>query len=233
MRYPAFIKGALALLACYGLIPMLIAAAPVSSGDGSPSFGEKDAHHYKLLLEHGVSKTTAVTLIEKLNEGEIWDSMRNDSSPVSESSSIDGITRVTRSVYKDGSIAISRIDDPALAKQRGAENGISSRGVTNCEYSKAGSYGGYWKHCQVYRNFVVAGHGFYFDYENIKGSPAKITQYGNPIYNTVQGSWTGGSFRRMGPDRVRLISTHTVANKQSTLWVQANVKGPNAWETHG
>lgn len=72
------------------------------------SFTDKEAI-LKEFVSNGVSTKQALDLVSKFEKGEIWDSLRSDTTPVKEEREITAETIRTVQRYEDGSIAISKV----------------------------------------------------------------------------------------------------------------------------
>lgn len=193
------------------------------------------------LAQYGVPRATREILIQKLENGQDWDSV-SGAAPVHVETEKNAATReiITVDHFADGSIAVSTTSDLEAVK-RAAEAAASSstpiitpRAITGCSFT-SNSYGGYWKGCKAERNWITMALGFHFDYSNLKDRGARIdNQYG--IYKrAIQGYWDGDAFSNPNPATVRLTS-HRYAevggiSAQTTSWVQVRVAGNNATQT--
>lgn len=109
------------------------------------------------MKSNGVKKDTRESLIEKLEDGEVWDSM-NSSSPVKveklDKSSI-------KETYADGSILIKGMEDVPVRTLRSLSGGETSSGsgYQNVKGKKVYVYGGT-INAQFYADYTLVNNGY-------------------------------------------------------------------------
>lgn len=194
------------------------------------------AEHSKLtdfLTAYGVQAETQAALLNKIRNGESWDSMAG-STPVS--TEVFTTARELREVrtFADGSIAVTTMERPSATT-----SGVTPMSVGGCTMGGVGTVSRTMKGCEVQHNLGLIKMGFYADYKytySSLGDPwvkaASIQRVYNPTALVV-----GGSFAELAvgitrttaatglPARARVNMIATVIGQfvSKSCWVQLNV----------
>lgn len=214
-------------------------ATPAVAGEGfSGSAGVLSVDEVNqlrsMMTENGIDAATREALLAKIQRGELWDSLRPDVSPVTEVTTLDAQYAVTRSVYPDGSIAISTVSRPTAGGT--IEGGASPDGVTGCQVTTVPGLASFYKNCKADVNLLTIRMGFYFDFERVNGVGAKITAWRGRFHHCIGCVLSDHRIERFSNTQVRYSTDLSVAFKGFpagwTAWMQANVSMSNAWTTH-
>lgn len=188
------------LVGVLALAPPAISQADVLSPGGQESIRAS-------LANVGVSPGTITQLIRKLEAGEVWESMKPDSKPVSVFSvpANNGMIR-THSVFSDGSVAVSEVSRGyrASAAATGmsptftaSELGCASVSGTRYDFRAQG--------CKVNYNSGLFGMSYRFDYSSGNGGPFRITAYDQSTWAVLPGgSWSNKRISGQGSASVKV-----------------------------
>ena len=95
------------------------------------------------LDELGVDASVREALIEKFSAGDLFDS-QTGAAPLTTESYREGVTNYSRSIYADGSVSLTSVEQPELTDTSGAV----ARGVSGCAYSLNTGVTS-WSNCKV------------------------------------------------------------------------------------
>lgn len=237
---------AIAAVLALTLSPLVAQASP-EEVNGSAASSEMDATAtatdeaaYDTLRQEmtrqGITASVQESLIDKLKRGETWDST-NGSQPVSVTT---WSNRGERSVYADGSISITEVEQPPIL----VDEDPTPTAVSGCV--ALSDYQG-WKRrrdCKVSVNKIVWRMSFIAGYDVKTNNPGKIV--GTPYMDSITYFVPGGSYsnitmrvnRRVqdgsAPANARLSATFRCGLSTcgtTTGWVQLNVT-TRAWSTN-
>jgi len=178
--------------------------------------------------QYGVAPAVQDDLIWSFKTGDAWDAFQPGAEPVSTTVQTTDLTENTIKTYADGSIAVTEVEIPTAVN--------SNSRAWGCTFTSAGTYGGYWKNCDVTVNLGVISQGFHLNYENIQGGGAKITSYDRYHHFIVGGALGGHRLERISNTKVRYSADLSVAWQGFPLgwtsWMQANLSGNDITTTH-
>jgi hypothetical protein len=115
------------LLANISIATVLLAGIVLLSPMGATAVETTDpfAEARTFLTEYGVKTATQENLIASYQAGESWDSFSSESKPVKSKTSLDGDYLKTVAYYQDGSVSVTRLEQPAKV-QKGTLTPMSS-----------------------------------------------------------------------------------------------------------
>jgi hypothetical protein len=134
----------------------------------------------------GVSNSTQDTLIAKLDSGKPLDSMTGAVQPVSTTAQQTATELVNRSVYPDGSVAVTSLETPAATAGGATARSVHPLQIMGCKESNGGGYV-VESNCKV--EIATGPYDFWFNatYERYTGGaqidtankPNAVVKYGN------------------------------------------------------
>lgn len=193
-------------------------AQNISSSDSSNKMAEDIIKLREWLSSYNVDDDTIDSLINKLEQGEIWDSLNPEKANLGVSSKINN--EESKIVYPDGSIAIT-----------GLEKGIEDRKINIGSVSSGTGYRVY-KNCKVYHNAGIVNLEFYANYTIAQGAYDKIDGVRDARSTSLGGVATRVSFGRKkiqenanGPAKARFeVFFVSYDNKASgNYWIDLDV----------
>lgn len=210
----------------------------VAAQDPGPPIVELSANGIQqlrsFLEENHVGEATQEALLSKLEAGEPWDSISPGASPVSETTFPEGKYEVTRYVYADGSIVVSRA--PSFTTRGSEGGGTSPQWVGECTYRGSPPYATYYDNCKAEVDLGIIMMGFHFDYQRVATVGAEITDYRGYYHRIIGGALSNHRFDRFSATQVRYSADLSVPFKGFpvgwTAWMQANVSMTSAWTTN-
>lgn len=158
------------------------AAAPAPVNVYTP---QEEAQVSSWLTSHGVASDTAAALVRKIDAGGKLDSGVGIN-PTNVKVTTEGGARVTTSTYADGSVKVSKIDQPAAAPSVGVL-GVSPRSITSCSGSQTAPGTGAFSNCLANIQNGVVTANFRFDYRISRGAYGAITYAGRGTVTGVGG----------------------------------------------
>lgn len=164
--------------------------------------------------------------MERLNRGEVWDSMKGIE-PISEIQTADG--KIT-STYPDGSVAVFSINN-------GFENSLQGFSMTPQEVSECnyigGHYASYWKNCKATWSYGLATYTLRFNYTYDQGG-WRIMDYWEPLYRTYNGTVSNTNVVRYSYTLVTYYADYSSANGGSyRVKNDLKVHKASAWTENG
>lgn len=151
------------------------------------------------LGEYGVDATTQELLIEKLNRGEIWDSL-SGADPISVKKNGDKEIRL----YADGSVSVFSVTDSENIPNALNHRWISPNSVSGCSRSGV-HYATYWKSCNALWDYGFLQYRVNFDYQNVRGDGSKITNFRHARGDSQFGVISSVTVNRDAPNQISLI----------------------------
>lgn len=184
------------------------------------------------LSEYGVPEEQVGALIDKLNKGESWDSVKG-ARPLTKEliNETDGSKYLYR--FADGSLIVSNIELSSKGvKEVPANNGLRSdlqvqgkkAWVSNCDYVRPRPGLRRASNCKANLNLVFATANFEFSYTYRRGGGGRITWYGNSSYQ-VPGEVKSAVLKKVGKARVSYnIKYFNHQTKTShSMWMEVTV----------
>ena len=196
------------------------------------------------LNQYDVDQETQTILLEKLNAGDIWDSLKKGEEPIRsfEIQTNDIVEKVEE--YKDGSIVVSSIDYESVEEFENIKplkgNLISTLGVDPGTKTSGSGYANY-KKAKVYYNTGIANAYFYADFTLVNGGydyidrvyDHKVTAFGGSA-SEISLTLTKAKENANGKASAKLdfnyINFNTTAS--TTCWLKLTVGGDSYKETH-
>jgi len=217
---------------------MLLALAAPSSASLATSNsiqGDDQVTIEQGLSNAGVSATDIATLMEKLANGEVWDSLTS-ADPVSSETSRSGDIVKTIQRYADGSVAVLETENPTPNTSGGTKSGMvqpMATGTTGCTQSTSSQYQTTWVNCVSKVDKIIFWMAFQYNKTLYPGgATGKITSYSNKQYGFVGASLSGGTLIRQSSSSVRYTGTMKVTQNgweiySGTAWIQVTLGAGN------
>ncbi len=167
--------------------------------------------------QYGVDEDTQTSLIEKMQNGIVWDSQMPGATPVSERVEVNARSETTIRTYADGSIMVLSVEVPHEVNTHGVIRPLS---VTGCIGSGT-TYSYRATNCYARVAWANANIGFYFDWQADQGMPSKITNYYSPTHSAAGMSLSGNlRFTRISSSDVRLAGDFILYSGSGSLTLQ-------------
>jgi len=223
---------------------MLLALAAPSTASGATPNTLSSADQVTIeqgLSDAGVSAVDIATLMQKLANGQVWDSLTG-AAPVSTKTSTSGDIVTTIQRYADGSVAVLETENPAQKTFSGIKAvgpQPMATGTTGCVQSTSTQYQTTWVNCFSKVDLVLISMGFQYNKTLYPaGATGKITSYSNPDFYVAGGTLTDGKLVRQASNAVRYTGTFNVTQVgyvfgSGTAWMQVTLgAGNNVTLTH-
>lgn len=218
-----------ALLA--SLMTLFLTIQPILPAAASPSAPQPQyTELYAFWDRYGVPTGAQRKLMEKLERGEIWDSLTSGAAHTTRTYRSDG-ERVVVSKFTDGSISVASVSDTALSEETPSTS-VSPRGVSECSYS-GGSYWYSYTNCKAEVNWGLFWMGFRFDYSGSYSSSSigrhwghfsGIVAPGGSVTNKFLEPYSANDVRAYGDFACVLFG-------QTTYSMGVTTSGRSAWTT--
>ena len=181
----------------------------------------------RFLSKYGVTRETQASLFEKLEKGEIWDSMRG----------VEAVNEVrinrleTLSTYPDGSVAVFSIYD-GTEGLGATPPSMALQSVSECSFSGS-HYAMYWKNCLAKWSYGTTSYTLRFNYRHDQGSWG-ISDYWKPLYRSFDGSITNTNIVRYSDTLVTYYADYS-GNHGGSHRVKNNLRvhKSQAWTENG
>lgn len=204
------------------ITPFAAGSLGASSVASATESAEQEIREF--LTENNVPAEQQTQLVEKLANGEKWDSL-GGVRPASTTTTEEDGQLIILERYPDGSVVRSTIDDPQQH---------ASRSVTSCNLTSSSSFHNTYTNCYGNVEFGIVQMGFHFDRTSYKETyRGKITKYYGTQFRVVGGTMSNHKLERFSESRVRYSGTVSTSKVQFTAWMEAHVgMGNSAWTTH-
>jgi hypothetical protein len=195
-------------------VPMSANAAPAATD------GLDEARSF--LASHGVAADVQDRLISEFQAGEAWDSFSSDAVPVETTSALEGGYLKTVAHYADGSVSVSRVEQPK-AKPKGVVGTLSS--PNGCSVS-----GNMRNDCNVDMWVGVVSMGFKASY-NV--STNKVTNVYGAQYTVGGACGVSHTLGRPAGNigRLDVYASMCVVGYQSSFFLQVTLRNGVATES--
>lgn len=230
-----------AVIAFLTVMALMFSGASVASAEGQPDandsimndLSDEDIQYlHDFFSGNGVVSEVREQLISDLQDGEMWDSLKSGSIPVSSSTEAVGGERVITDTFADGSIRVSN----TTIEIEGSSSGISPMSVTSCTNSGGSAYHIIYTGCRADVNLGLIRMGFYLDYKKYNGGGAEITNYYGRFHHFLGGALSNHRLERFSASKVRYSVDLAVAFKGFplgwTAWMQANAGSSGVYTTN-
>lgn len=161
------------------------------------------------------------SLLQKLDQGEIWDSF-SEVEPVNSDSVVIGGQLKTIDRYPDGSATITVIDLPDPAS-----GGVGPAGISGCVLVSGSAYHANYEGCHAVVNRGVVEMGFYYNTATNPGVLGRITSYYGNHHYIIGGALSGHRFSKFSDQQVRYSADFSVAFESFpigwTAWMQVTL----------
>jgi hypothetical protein len=190
----------------------------------------------------GVSSGTQDVLIAKLDSGKLLDSMSGSVQPTSTTSTQTSTELVNRSVYPDGSVAVTSIETPATSSPglTVRTRSLQPQQITGCKESNGGGYV-VDSNCKV--EIATGPYDLWFNatYERYTGGaqidtankPNAVTKYGNVTVGptvSIKRKKQNGTLEAYAQEHALYKSTSLGSSED--LYVSLRVTTSRAWTTN-
>lgn len=216
-----------------------LTAGVLSLGATSPAMAEPtqsaepDWSPFVLWISsYGVNTATQTALVGKLSAGEILDSARGGV-PISTSDQSTAAQSILVDTYADGSISVSTLERPSVAKL-----GIAPLAITGCSVSSGAGYASY-SNCLVQQSNGTVTLQFRANYSRFTGG-ANISWYGTQAVSALYGTATYPSLTLVRASQSGSLPAVVTAHSRYTSWNGASsediylslrVNSGSAWTT--
>lgn len=148
----------------------------------SPAQSNEYREVERFLARYGVSPEVQTRLIEKLDRGELWDSILG----VTPTSEVRLNENEILSTYPDGSVAVFSIHDGSQDRFSGFRPSIVTQDVSKCSFSGS-HYAMYWNNCLAKWSYSFTTYTLRFNYTHNQGG-WRITDYWEPMFKSSNGN---------------------------------------------
>lgn len=185
--------------------------------------GEQELTQF--LNEHDVPQGDQEHLLQKLEDGEPWDSLSEGSDPVEVDTVTIGGVEQTVEYYEDGSVSSTTVDQP---EEDAGEtvNPLLGGSVSNCSISGKTATG-----CYASQDHGVIQKGFHFDSHD-----GRITRAYGTQHRFIGGTLSNHRLDYMASNRVRYSSDVSVAFQGFplgwTAWMEVSIINGRAVINH-
>ncbi|WP_277212173.1 hypothetical protein [Isoptericola croceus] len=222
----------LAIVAGLSVLALALSAAPASAAPEELS----DSDHEELTQffdENGVSLAVQDELFEKLERGEMWDSMSEMEPESTTRESVANVVKIT-SVFADGSISVEEVEKPS----KPISGEIGPLGVGSCQSSSTGSGYANRYDCRASASTGIMTMGFYISYTLVQGGYDQITDVHSPFRSIKTGTATTAKLSLVksrenssGSAWAKAVSTYTgfAGSPSGTYEMRALVGKDTAW----
>ncbi|AMA00109.1 hypothetical protein [Corynebacterium glutamicum] len=193
---------------------------------------EYEAELSQFWNDYGVSESQQTDLLEKLEQGDVWDSFKESSHPVSSESHEDNESITTIDRFQDGSISVSTISAPTAPN-----GGISAQSVRDCRVVSDVNATQQQQGCHAQVNLGIISMGFYFDKITSPGQLGRVTNFYGEHNHVIGGAFSNHRLQKFNNQTVRYSADLDVAFRGFplgwTAWMQVNLgQGNYAYTTH-
>ena len=164
------------------------------------------------LLEAGVSKEHVDELIEKVNNGEIIDSLNPEKSPIKTTTENDGKSVITTQEFEDGSTSKITVTPRAISVPGSVTGGTKS----------SGSYWMAWTNAEVHAEYGLVNCYFHVDI-SAGGGTSTITNVYDYGITTVGGTYSGAQLK------IIKANGNTSTGEKAEARLTFNVNGVSGW----
>jgi len=226
----AVVVGAL----CSGMFGALPASATTTTQDQTAL--------REWFTSQGVQSATQDALIAKLDSGSLLDSMSQSVEPTSTTSVQTATELVSRSVYPDGSVAVTSLEKPAVTAggAKAGSRSLQPQQITGCKESNGGGYV-VESNCKV--EIATGPYDLWFNatYERYTGGAQidtankanAVVKYGNLVAAptvTIKRKKQDGSLEAYAQEHALYKSTSLGSSED--LYVSLRVTTSRAWTTN-
>ncbi|WIE62250.1 hypothetical protein DEI97_003645 [Curtobacterium sp. MCLR17_032] len=220
------------------LVVGMFSAAPATAATS----GQDQTALRDWFTSQGISSATQDALIAKLDSGKLLDSMSQSVQPTSSTSVETSTELVSRSVYPDGSVAVTSLETPETTSA-GAKAGTRSlqpQQITGCKESNGGGYV-VESNCKV--EIATGPYDLWFNatYERYTGGaqidtankPNAVVKYGNLVAAptvSIKRKKQNGSIEAYAQEHALYKSTSLGSSED--LYVSLRVTTSRAWTTN-
>lgn len=208
--FPPTIKRLSAVAATLALIAGMGGASPTNAYESPLDLNTSDLDKSQLqqlqekelnafFEEARIPADTQEKLLEKLNNGELWDSMKGSEAISAEEVNEHGFSK-TIYRFEDGSAVITSVQNPL---QTINANTDLQNGVSECQVASSSHYHISHYDCLAKVSMGVASLSFRFDRTTGSGAQATLDGYRSPAHFIVGGSITNGRFQKVSNHQVR------------------------------
>ncbi|MFE5309535.1 hypothetical protein [Isoptericola sp. NPDC056605] len=223
----------LAFIVALSAFTLALAGAPAASASPEELSSSDREELSQFLNENGVSPAVQEELFQKLEHGEMWDSM-SEMEPVSTTSATDANVVKVTSVFADGSISVEEVEKPGEA----SPGQVAPLSVGGCQSSSSGS--GYVSRydCKASASTGIMTMGFYISYTLVQGGYDYIFDVHSPFRSVVTGTATTAKAsivkareNSTGSSWAKSVSTYTgfAGAPSGTYEMRALVGKDTAW----
>lgn len=218
-----------ALLA--SLMTLFLTIQPILPAAASPSTPQPQyAELYAFWDRYGVPTGAQRKLMEKLERGDIWDSLTAGATHTTRAYRSEG-QRIVVNKFADGSISVASVSDTALSQETPSTS-VSPMSVSQCSYS-GGSYWYSYTNCKAEENWGLFWMGFRFDYSGSYSSSSIGRYWGQYSGIIVPGGSVSNKYlERSSAKDVRAYGDFACALfGQTTYSMGVTTSGRSAWTT--
>lgn len=208
-------------------------AALASSISPAPARADDYSDIRSSMQDMGIAPHVQDQLINKLEQGEVWESLQANSEPVATEVRIARGKRITMDVFSDGSRTSLSQDIPKSS----ASQNVTAYGPTSlkyCSYRGSAGYGGKWTGCQARFNAILMLMQFNFDYEYWRDDRNSITRTYAPVCDMISptGSVSDPKWQVISSRDKRMTCIYKINGISQTTWIGARVSGATASVYH-
>ncbi|WP_416393828.1 MULTISPECIES: hypothetical protein [unclassified Curtobacterium] len=221
------------------LLAGVFSAAPATAATTS---GQDQTALREWFTSQGIPATTQDALVAKLDSGKLLDSMSGSVKPVSTTTTQNATELVSRSVYPDGSVAVTSLETPSSNSASAAPGArsLQPEQITGCKESNGGGYV-VESNCKV--EIATGPYDLWFNatYERYTGGaqidtanhPNGVVKYGNIVSGptvSIKRKKQNGSLEAYAQEHAKYESNG--GGTSEDLYVSLRVTTSKAWTTN-
>lgn len=239
-------------LLCFALMLIILSSSTMILAEEVSTEKQLDGEVLNVIKEklrtYNVSEDTIQNLIEKLHNGEIWDSLSGEYHDLEPQIVENGYSKT---IYPDGSIKVEKVeitdetevlyyDGEQIIDINNGEISILSSGISGGTVTSGSGYV-IVRNARVYVDTVFIDMKFYADYDQLQNRTSKIVNVKNEAVgglffniSDINLSITNqnGSGDTAATARLRAQASSQFLGGSTTIWLQLNVTYNREWTTH-